>query len=419
MTVSASAASTPDLPKPVSTTKATWTPQVAVVYGDGNNHEVWDYEALSNGVVAACGKFVQVRPRNTSAWTIVGGVFAFNSTGARIGQLTSFRPSVKTVSSSGVVSEGTVNKCELGYDGTSLVIAGSFNRVNDVAVSNVAKINTSTGAVESFPVATNGVVSDLVKANGKYWLFGKFWTVNGRSSAGIATVNPDGSFSTYYKSKLSGQISTQAGPTSAFRAAFTADETLMVAIVNSSTIDGQPRRHLAVWNLGGTNATLRNWQLDKTLTTNNTTCQRFAVGRGLSIVPGTYDAILGSTGGANNGICDQTMRFALNGTGTVSAKWSNYTCGDTIHSVAATTGATYSQGHMKCTETLVGGARDYADRNGIFALSTGTGSLITSWRSDQARCVGGKSLYVLNKTGFPQGLLSGSDCDYGIIFRPL
>lgn len=408
---SAHALTPADLPAPVSQTKATWTPIVDTgAFQDGQAREVWSYAEGNDGVMYACGKFAQVQAAGTTVWQPRGSVVAFNASGASRGQLTSFTPNVTKGTGMGVV-----NKCIISSDGTALIIVGSFSAVNGTAQQNISKIDLSTGQVMPFASA-NGAVTDITFAKGLYFLFGSFSSVNGTAQRGIATLTASGAYSPYFTSTLSGAISTSAGGTKSYRGVVTPDEQQLAAIVNTSSIDGQPRRHIAVWDLGATKASLRDWSLQKS---NSATCQKIMAGRGLSAVPNSSDVVMSSTGGPNDGVCDQTMRFSTTATGgAVPVVWSNYLCADTSHAARATTGGTYSQGHMRCTEAIVGGARDFVDRNGILALDTTNGNAL-SWRSDQERCVGGKELFVSNKAGYPQGLWSGIDCGRGIVFRPL
>lgn len=404
----ASAASPPDLPGVVSEIQADWTPRVDVGTWD-DHQQVSALVAGQDGVMYACGQFGGV-----TTWDgvhhDVQDVFGFYTSGSRQGKLNGFAPKVR----------GTVYDCLV--TGGSIILVGSFNSVAGAACSNIARVDLGTGKADCF-ASTDGRVSSIRKAHGLFWLFGEFTHVDGRAQTGIATLNTDGSFSSYFKSTLSGQMSLRAGPTKAYRGVFTGSGKYMLAIVNVATIDGKPRRQVAVWNLGSSHATLRNWILKKSLEKAGPKCN-YMVGRGLSAVPGApNDVVLSTTGGPNNGICDQTMRLNLAKTGKVGVVWTNYTKGDTSHAVLATTKATYTQGHMKSCALLAGGhahtKRVYKPRNGICALNTRTGNLIRSWRSDQPRAIGGEGLTVTNRTGFPTGLWSGIDYAPGIIFRPM
>jgi hypothetical protein len=409
----AHAASRPDLPVLVSESQAAWTPHVDVgTWSD--SLQVSQVVPYKDGIMYACGLFSGVNTVVDGRHYTVQNVFGFQTAGADKGKAAGYAPKVN----------GPVYDCLV--TGDTLFLAGRFSSVNGKPASNIARVDLTNGQVEAF-ASTDGAVTDLLKAHSRLWLFGSFNHVNGFGQVGIATLNLDGTFSDYFHSNLSGTMSERAGPTKSYRGIVTNDGKYMLAIVNVATIDGKARRQVATWNLGSTHATLRDWVLKKSLESAGPNCN-YMVGRGLSTVPGSpSDVVLSTTGGPNNGICDQTMRFSLAKTGMVGVKWTNYTKGDTSHAVIATTGATYTQGHMKSCALLAGGhahtQRVYRDRNGICALNTKTGNLIKRWRSDQSRAIGGEGLTVTNGNGFPAGLWSAVDDKWGatsgIIFRAL
>ena len=409
-----------NIDKLVSTTRASWTPIVDVGVWDPENgedqlKEVWALEHGKNGVMYACGNFQQVREANGS-WQPRKSVFAFYTSGENKGKLTSFAPSV--IDQNAFNAFGTVNKCIISYDGKSLLLVGSFTHVNGQARKNIALVDLATGALKPFGASVDGNrIVDVQMAKDRYFIFGNFTTVNGHAQTGIASLTKEGEYSGYFSSQLTGKIAEKAGWTGAYRGAVKPDQSELVAIVNTDTIDGQNRRHLAKWDLKKNKAVLQNWVPTRAYSEN---CQKFMVVRDVAYTEkGNYFYTVATGGGAFKGLCDQTIKWKAADRGkNVKEVWRNRTCKDTLHAVAVTEAAVYAQGHQKCTEKKPGGEKDFASHYGIFALN-GDGTLRTWWRSDQPRCVGGKELLVSNRAGFPKGMWSGIDCAPGLLFRPL
>jgi rRNA processing protein Gar1 len=341
-------------------------------------------------------------------WHPRSSVYSFYSSGVNKHRLAPFAPKVMDGSSPGVV-----NKVLIAYGGTSVILGGSFTSVNGVARSNLAKVSmtNSTTAAAVLPFAqTNGSVADIERAKSQYIVSGSFTSVNGHAQVGLASVNQAGSFTTYFHSKLAGTISDVAGPTKAAHIAVSPQGTELVAIVNTSSIDGQARRHLAKWNLGTSSATLQNWVAAKS---NATACQRYAAVRDIAYAPDGANFYTVASGGPQYaGLCDQAIKWSSAARGTVNPVWASRTCGDTMWSALVFRGVLYSAGHMKCIEATPGGTQDYVARMGIFALNADTGRVLT-WRSDQPRCEGGKTLAVAG--GY---LFAGTDCGDGMYARP-
>ncbi len=438
----AQAATPPNLDRLVSETPATWTPNIDLGTFETNrsiDREVWSFAEGTGSIMYACGKFERVYPPgykptpqkgdepNDNQWDYRGSVFGFYTAGTNRGKLTSFNPRVTYKG-----GMGTVHKCIMGPGRTSIILVGQFDSVLGQPAANLARVVLPTSTAPTPKLisfgSTNDTVTDIeYRRGGHYFLFGRFSVVSGHTQPAIATVKLDGTYDSYFKSKISGYIADDAGNskdkrTNSYRGAVSPDGKELVAIVNSSSIDGKKREQIAKWDLKKSGAVLQKWKPAKAY---NGYCDHARVLRDVvfSVAGGSFYTV--STGGAREGrqkgLCDQTIRWATKDRGTdVKPKWFNRTCGDTLHAVAVTSAAIYAQGHNKCTEKTAGGPKksDFSDRNGIFALTPKKGSL-KAWRSDQLRCDGGKTLHVSNQTGFPQGMWSGMDCGGGILFRPV
>jgi hypothetical protein len=394
---------------PVGTTFDQGFPNPEVsTFGDGTGRDAKTM-APYGGIMYVGGKFTRVQTRPDNVWHDRQSVYAFYYSGTNIRKLAAFAPKVMNGTSVGVV-----NKVLIAYGGTSVILGGQFTSVNGVARANLAKVSmtnsTTAAAVQAF-AQTNGSVADIRGAHGQYILSGSFTTVNGHAQVGLASVNQAGSFTTYFHSKLAGTIGPSAGPTKAAHIAVSPNGAEMVAIVNTSSIDGFARRHLAKWNLSATGATLQSWAAAKS---NSSACQTYAAVRDIAYSPDSAFFYTVASGGPRYaGLCDQAIKWSsASRGGAVKPVWASRTCGDTMWSALVYRGVLYSAGHMKCIELTPGGTQDYVTRNGIFALNAGTGRALT-WRSDQARCEGGKALAVAGSFFF-----AGNDCD-GVLARPI
>ena len=93
-------------------------------------------------------------------------------------------------------------------------------------------------------------------------------------------------------------------------------------------------------------------------------------------------------------LCDGTARFETNVAAPVRPTWINYTGGDTLHRVAASSTAVYVQGHPRWEDNPFGHdscGPGCVPRPGIAALYPATGKAL-SWNPGKDRGEGGKDL---------------------------
>jgi hypothetical protein len=402
------AAMTPDSPSEAFT--PTWHPIVST-FGDGTHREMW-HSVKAGDNTYICGKFDTIKS-STSQTKHRDSVYA---TVEVTGQPTDFAPVVKRGSGMGVV-----NKCIVSYDGNWLIMSGSFDRVNGVAVDNIARVNLGKMTVSGHDYQpgqyatafghANGAVTDFEKGHGHYFTCGDFTTIDGHPQVGIASLNTDGSFSNYFHSKLTGQISPTAGPTKSFRCEVSPNQKLLAVTLNATAIDGKPRQQVALWGLHDTQAALLKWEPAKAMYPNCRHGKQYSVVRDLKFQGNRY-LYTGATGGrCDKGLNDATIKFDVTKRGLhLKPVWSNITFGDTIWGLVVYKGVVCASGHMKQTETAPG-SRIKSYHQGIFCLNTANGHVL-DWHSDQPRCEGGKTLAV--RFGY---LLAGTDCGLGLYAR--
>src|SRR5262245_39924014 len=110
-------------------------------------------------------------------------------------------------------ANGPVNSVVVQSDGKTL-IGGTFDTVNGVGRTNIARLNAD-GTVDSsflnglFGVSrsvgfSSSVLSVAVQSDGEVLIGGGFFEVNGMSRDGVARLNADGALDTAFQNGLSG-----------------------------------------------------------------------------------------------------------------------------------------------------------------------------------------------------------------------
>jgi hypothetical protein len=341
-----------------------------------------------------------------------GGAFSSVSTPAGVSPGGTFARSniVAFNASTGVISSFAPNVngevWALASDGTWLWIGGTFTSVNGTARRGVAKLNRTTGAVDTAFNANlaSGKVTELALVGGRLLAGGTF-------PGKLRAVNPStGANTGYLNLSISGSVTDNAGPVEVYRFAVNPAGTRLVAVGNFTSVLGQTRYRAFMLTLGAT-ASLNAWYYPPL----QNLCRAGSLPdymRDVDFSPdGSWFAFVSTgyipvSGGVGRDLCDATARFETNVTNPVRPTWINYTGGDTLHSVAATDVAVYVQGHQRWlnnpngADTAGPGA---VSRPGIGAINPATG-LALPWNPTKERGVGGKDLYVT-----PQGLWVGSD----------
>ncbi len=76
--------------------------------------------------------------------------------------------------------------------GGKIVVAGAFGRVNGVARSSIARLNTDGTLDEAFTASASNISSLAVQGDGRLLIAGEFTRVNDTARAGVARLNADG-----------------------------------------------------------------------------------------------------------------------------------------------------------------------------------------------------------------------------------
>jgi len=381
----------PAIGRVVSTNPVNYTPNIT----NGAAYK----SAEANGMLYVGGSFTSV---TAAAGTSPAGTFtrnhilAFNAATGSIS--TSFAPNVNS------------DVWAIVASGTSLYIGGAFTSVNAVARRGLAKVNATTGAVDTAFNAglASGMVTEAAMVSGRLIISGTF-------PQRILAVNlTTGANTGYINVPVTGSVASNAGPVEVYRFAVDPAGTRLVGLGNFTTVGGATHFRAFMLNLGATSATVSAWRY----TPLQQMCASSSLPdymRDVDFSPdGSYFVFVSTgfvplSGQVGTALCDAAARFETANLAPTRPTWINYTGGDTLHSVAVTDLAVYVQGHQRWLNNPQG--RDSAgpgavSRPGIGAINPTTG-LALSWNPTKDRGVGGKDLLVTAR-----GLWVASDTEH-------
>ncbi len=390
-------------PDVVNTVPAGYTPHAQDGAGV-TNAAVYAFNQIGNTMYAG-GTFHQVADAPQTATVTRNNLFAFD---ANTGALSGFAPNI----------DGPV--WALASSGSTLYVGGQFNTVDGVARRGLVKMDATTGAIDQNFNArfTSGGVTEIRLVNGRLLVSGTF---PGQLRALSPTTGAD---TGYINVPIAGKVANKdgyinSGPTEVYKFAVTPDGSRLVAIGNFTTVANQARSRAFMLDLGATSASLSSWYYAPL----QHACRATSLPDQLRDVDFSPDGsyfVMVATGWVpadpyrvdkngtplNTDICDVAARFETNVAAPQKPTWTNYTGGDTLHSVAITGAAVYVQGHQRWLDNPYGvdnKGDGGLDRPGIGAIDPSTGKAL-AWNPTKTRGVGGKDLYAT-----AAGLWVGSD----------
>jgi hypothetical protein len=284
------------------------------------------------------------------------GAFSFSATAPF--KVTSWDPEVN----------GTVNS--IGFNGSDCSVAylgGKFTQVGSTTVKNLAAVSTSTGQVLStFKNSAAGEVESIVGWNGHLLVGGKFTGIGGSAanpyfaSLSPTTGRDDGYLSlgisgNYVYTDDSGRRSS-SNSTQVYNQQISPDGTKDLIEGVFTTVGGQPRRQVAIIDLGATGATTDGWYAQE-FNANCYVAEPFYAQAG-AWSPDGQTVYFGTTGYKPSngpgfstrqpraGLCDAASAFPTTSS-TVSHLWINYTGCDSMYSAAADATTAYFGGHER------------------------------------------------------------------------
>ena len=365
---------------PVLTNPANWTPQMVAPLGAGYVRQLTPCGANMYTV----GTFSQFKsPADGGALFTRNNAMSFNGT---TGKMTAFNPNTN-----GIVNSIALNPA----DCSTAWIGGKFSTVGGQSASNIAAVDTATGALKTgFKHTAAGQVNALLYTHGELLVGGYFSTINGVARAKLASLNPvTGDPDSYLTLGLTGNYPGNTNPTRGynFTLSHAGDRTLVTG--DFTAVGGVHREQVFQLDLGATVATLNPW-------TSNDFYIHCADSLPFYIQDAAYSpddtAVYVATTGykkssdpLHTGVCDATAAYPSTG-GTVNRRWVNYTGCDSLYTVAADESTVYVGGHQRWLNgenTCDRAGNGTVDRPGIGGISPVTGRA-TSWNPTRDRGAG-------------------------------
>ncbi|MCI3948436.1 MAG: domain containing protein [Acidimicrobiales bacterium] len=371
----------------VSPDPANWTP------------EVLDGRVLSivqvGGTMVVGGTFTSVRAPGGAAQSRPY-LFAFDATTGALS--TTFLPRL----------DRSVDVVAAHPDGTSVIVGGEFTTVNGTAAKKLAKINVTTGQLDTkWKARTSGRVRDVVVSGNRLYVGGAFTAASGVARGGLAAFNVT-------TGVLDPDVDVaftvpRRGTTHVAKLDVTPDGSTLVAIGNFLQAGGLARAQIAMLDVASRPARVTDWQTDRFSAACSSSFDTYM--RDIDISPdGRYFVVVTTGAGFTGTLCDAASRWELGRSGAgQQPTWVDLTGGDTLYSVAITGTAVYIGGHQRWVNNSLG--RSAAGpgavvREGIAALDPVNG-LPFSWNPGKERGVGAFTLVATSA-----GLWVGSDTDW-------
>jgi hypothetical protein len=358
------------------------------------------------------GRFHSVQNSSRTQTFERHNLFSFNAT---TGAINSFAPDV----------DNDVWAVETA--GNSIYIGGEFTTVNGVSRPAIAKLDPTTGAVDTAfdPAISHGRVTEIHLVGGRLLVSGTF------QSRLVALDPTTGKNTGYINIPITGTVPVSTTPGQVFKFSVNPAGTRLVAVGNFTSVGGEVRQRAFMLNLGASSASLSSWYYPPL----NTKCasntgNRVAQLTDVDFSPdGSYFVFVSTgfvpaqTSQIGTAICDAAARFETDILSPTAPKWINYTGGDTLHSVAVTGAAVYVQGHSRWLDNPLG--RDSAGPGAVVRWGGGaidpTTGKANSWDPIMKHATGGYDFYAS-----PTGLWIASDGKffntkhhYGIAFCAL
>jgi hypothetical protein len=304
----------------------------------------------------AVGSFSQVGVGKTATYPR-SNIFSFRASPPYT--LSSWAPQVNGVVNTIAFDNGN---CADAY------IGGKFTAVGTTTANNIAEVDTTTGdVVAKFTHNSAGQVETIADANGHLLTGGMFPSINGSKTAPyFASLNPvtgrnDGYLNlgisgTYVYTDATGRHSAKT-TTHVYNQQISTDGTKDLIEGVFTTVGGQPRRQVAVVDLGPTAATVDAWHADL-LDQNCATVEPYYAkaaawspdDQTIYVATTGYKPATGqgfSTRDRRAGPCDAAIAFPATQGEVTAPLWTNYTGCDSLYAVAADTSTAYFAGHER------------------------------------------------------------------------
>lgn len=329
--------------------------------------------------------------------------------------LYAYDESTDRVTSFAPTFNGQIWALDRSPDGRYLYAAGNFSTVNGAARDGLARFDLKTGALTGFDAHLNDQVRTVDYVRGHLIVGGFFTAVKGVPRVALASLDPaTGALQSYLNAKLSGTVSSTAGPTAVMHSAVDPAETQMAFAGNFTSARGDTHWRTFLLDLGEASATVSAWNApilqqpcDSVGHPNYVNAMSFSQ-------DGAWFAV--ATGGSMNQtngfplsqtVCASVARFSTRAVDDIAPTWANYTGCDSLSGVLVEPGVVYVEGSNRwlnnpnACEVAGSGA---VKRTGIGAVDPATGHAL-SWNPTRSRGRGADFLELIG-----HGLLVLSDC---------
>ena len=318
--------------------------------------------------------------------------------------------------------DGAVQALLPGPRPGTVYVGGQFATLDGTAAKSLLLLDVATGRRDPafVPPVLNGTVQSLERAGGRLYVGGTFTRAGAVAHGGLVALDAGtGAVTPFLTSTVSGHHSwTPTSPPTHVKAAvgvfgtdLSPDGRTLVAIGNFEEVDGTPRDQIALWDLSGSSAVLRDWRTRRFEPVCRPDLHDFYV-RDVDFSPDGSWFVVADTGGrAAGSLCDTASRWESSAAGQdVQPTWVADTGGDSLLSTAVTGAAVYVGGHQRWLNN--GLVKDRAGpgsvpRPGVAALDPDNG-LPLAWNPGRTpRGTGAAALYAT-----AAGLWMGSDTDH-------
>ncbi|HYS35525.1 MAG TPA: hypothetical protein VEO01_07800, partial [Pseudonocardiaceae bacterium] len=294
---------------------------------------------------------------------------------------------------------GTVTTIAFSPDCTSAYIGGVFTSVGGTAVKNIAKISTSTGAVDlAFGHNSPGKVDAILYANGHLLVGGYFTKINGStgtSDSYLASLSPTTGKSDGYADNLGITGTLPNDTTHVYKMWLSPDGTRVALDGVFTSILGQFRRQALILDLGATSVSLDLWYAPVLTQECQVQSEQFYT-KSLAWSPDSAYLYIASTGYQGAMLCDSVAKFSSSPNPNQTRIWINKTGGDSLFSVVATSTDVYIGGHERWANNPLGSdscGTGCVSRPGIGDIDASTG-LATPWNPTRSRGHGASDLFL-------------------------
>jgi hypothetical protein len=294
---------------------------------------------------------------------------------------------------------GQVNTITFSPDCSSAYIGGAFTSVGGTTVTNIAKISTTTGAVDpAFAHTSPGKVSALLYVGGHLLAGGYFKTINGSTGSTasyLTSLSPTTGKVDGYANNLgiSGTLPKDVTHIYKMWANPTSDRVAIDGVFTS--VLGGARRQAFILDLGASAVSLDPWYAPVLNEACTSSVEQFYT-KGLAWSPDGSVLYIASTGFRGATLCDSVAKFSSSPSPAQAPIWINKTGGDSLYSVVATATDVYVGGHNRWLNNPNGlntCGPGCVSRPGIGDVDPSTG-LATPWNPTRSRGHGAGDLFL-------------------------